>query len=94
MFGVYNVNIGLASLVNFMNEYMTKNGKRNSKQQLVYNCTGHQSVMIMQSIPYCILSWRIERLLWIGYMKNNQCLLNKLPKDLIKYIIKFLHCIE
>ena len=60
MFHVYHFNIGLPSLVNFMTEYMTKNVRRNSKQQLVFNCTGHQSVMIMQSMPYCLKQAAID----------------------------------
>ena len=75
---VYYVNIGLASLVNFMSEYMTSNARRNSKQQSVYNCTGHQSVMIMQSIPYClkeaafdVQQYEINQV--IKYIEENLC---------------------
>ena len=38
------------------------------------------------------LKWEIARLLWIGYLKNNdnpKCLLPKLPKDIIIHILSF-----
>ena len=38
------------------------------------------------------LEWKTHRLLWIGYLKNvdnEKCYLSKVPKDVIKYIIKF-----
>ena len=38
------------------------------------------------------LKWEIHRLLWIGYQKNvdnNKCYFAKLPKDVIKCIVKF-----
>ena len=38
------------------------------------------------------LEWKIHRLLWMGYLKNvnnETCYLSKVPKDIIKYIIKF-----
>ena len=34
----------------------------------------------------------MERILWIGFYKNgdnNKCIIDKLPKDLIIYILKF-----
>ena len=37
------------------------------------------------------IDWNIEKLLWIAFYKNNNnnsdCLLAKLPKDLIRYIV-------
>lgn len=38
------------------------------------------------------VEWNIERLMWIGFYKNEKndaCLLHKLPKDLITHIVKF-----
>ena len=38
------------------------------------------------------LEWKKHRLLWIGYLKNvdnENCYLSKVPKDVIKYIVKF-----
>ena len=36
--------------------------------------------------------WKIERVLWIGFMKNNpsECLLASIPKEILKHIIEFL----
>ena len=48
------VKTGVPSLVKDMQDYMQANPKRNPKYELLYNCTGHQSVMIMQSVPYCL----------------------------------------
>ena len=42
---------------------------------------------------YSNLSWRIERILWIAYYKNDQndqCLIDYLPKDILITIIAFL----
>ena len=38
-------------------------------------------------------NWNIERLIWIGFIKNDEndiCLFNTLGKDVIKCIIQFL----
>jgi hypothetical protein len=35
------------------------------------------------------LSWQIERLLWIGFLEESS-IISKLPKDIVKEIIKFL----
>ena len=42
---------------------------------------------------YNRLAWNIERLIWIAYFKNinnKYCLIDGLPKDIIKYIIQLL----
>ena len=40
------------------------------------------------------IDWTIERVIWIGYIKNEQnkkqCKLAMLPKDVINHILKFL----
>ena len=39
------------------------------------------------------IEWDVERIIWIGFYKNNknnQCFMDQLPKDLIKHILKFL----
>ena len=40
-----------------------------------------------------VLTWQIERLLWIAHFKNSnlndQCLLSKLPKDIIFFVLSF-----
>ena len=41
------------------------------------------------------LSWDIERMIWIGYYKNidnDKCLITKLPKDVIVYLLEFIKC--
>ena len=42
-----------------------------------------------------ILTWQIERLFWIAHFKNSnlngQCLLSKLPKDIILFVLSFLN---
>ena len=38
--------------------------------------------------------WNVERMIWIGYNKNNdnqQCFLPSLPKDVIRSILDFLN---
>ena len=40
------------------------------------------------------LSWRIERMLWIGFYKNEtneKCLIKLLPKDIVKVIVGMLN---
>ena len=40
---------------------------------------------------HCV-KWDIIRIIWIGFYKNDnndKCLLNLLPKDVIKHIVKF-----
>ena len=43
------------------------------------------------------IEWKLERIIWIGYYKNDQnnhdnhqCLLAKLPKDVVLYMLMFL----
>ena len=36
--------------------------------------------------------WHIERILWIGYYKNNDnglCMIKLLPKEIVKYLLDF-----
>ena len=59
-----------------------------------------QSIILLQEHNYCkfniykyYLESKIERIIWIGYYKNNdnnQCLMKKLPKDLILCILELL----
>ena len=38
--------------------------------------------------------WKQERIIWIGYCKNDknvQCLIARLPKDILKKILNFVH---
>ena len=59
------------------------------KSMLVMQHTGHFSFDVcMYALP-----WKIVRLLWIGYYnndKNEKCLIQKLPKDILSKIIKLL----
>ena len=57
---------------------MQANPKRNPNYELLYNCTGHQSVMIMQSVPYCLKAaafavqeYEINQV--IKYIEKNLC---------------------
>ena len=52
--------------------------------------------IVMQNFNFCHfntwneLDWNIQRIIWIGYYKNEsnkKCLFPKLPKDIIKKII-------
>ena len=39
------------------------------------------------------IDWSVIRLVWIGFCKNvdnDQCLLDKLPKDVIIHVLRFL----
>ena len=61
-----------------MRTWMEGNPRRNSKRELVYNCTGHQSVMIVQSVPYCLQAaanvlqeYEINEV--IKYIEKNLC---------------------
>ena len=57
------------------------------------------SIIICQKKKYCLfniykyyVSYNIERIIWIGFYKNEtngKCLMNKLAKDLIIYILHF-----
>jgi hypothetical protein len=56
----------------------------------------HNQFMIMaQPAIWCTgFSWEVERLLWIGKMKNDQdCPIARLPKEIVKYIIDIVGCI-
>ena len=58
------------------------------------------SIIICQEKHYCLfniysnyLSCNIERIIWIGFYKNDKnekCLIDKLAKDVILYILYFL----
>ena len=40
---------------------------------------------------YVGIQWNIERLIWIGFYKNGEnskCLIDELPKDIVKMILK------
>ena len=42
---------------------------------------------------YGFIDWKIERLIWIAFLKNDEndkCLIKKLPKDIVKHVMKFL----
>ena len=46
-------------------------------------------------IIHVTLSWNVERLIWIGYSKNNEtndynCYLPSLPKDILSHILRFI----
>ena len=57
-------------------------------------------IVIVQDKEYCIfniyahyIEWKIERIIWIGFSKNdsnNECFIDQLPKDLIIYILSLL----
>ena len=66
-------------------------------------CNGGTRVIVMQQrvcyyfdISDCILDWKMERLIWIGYYKGiyngkkNRCLFSKLPKAIVTHVIKFI----
>ena len=60
----------------------------------------HAKVVVMQGNNYGSfelikngLSWRIERILWIAFYKNEtneKCLISTLPKDIVKVVINLL----
>ena len=66
----------------------------------VLKCNNDSSIIICQNNNYCLfniykhyVSSIVERLIWIGFHKNDEnkkCLINKLPKDLILYILHLL----
>ena len=38
------------------------------------------------------ISWKCRRIIWIGYLKNQKnklCKFNKVPKDIVQYILSF-----
>ena len=52
-----------------------------------------------QSKNYCcfkiyhVTGWNAIRLIWIGFFKNeknNKCLIDKLPKDIVLHVVSFL----
>ena len=59
----------------------------------------YYNVIAMQDHNYCTfkiythyLTWDVARLLWIGFYNNTQnknCLIDSLPKDLLKHILRF-----
>ena len=56
-----------------------------------------ESVLVVHENSFCLinifLETKAERIIWIGFYKNDQnkdCLINQLPKDLIKCILSFL----
>jgi hypothetical protein len=48
-----------------------------------------QSINMRQPAIWCTgFSWEVERLLWIGKMKNNEeCPIAKLPREIIRHVI-------
>ena len=63
-----------------------------------HNSSGHKQIVIVHQRHCCTFNiykyfWTTERMIWIAFYKNNendQCLINKLPKDLIIYILVLL----
>ena len=63
-------------------------------------CNGDNKLLILQHTNYFYLNIyvdyiesKIERIIWIGFYKNNEnnkCVIKTLPKDLIIYILCFL----
>ena len=66
----------------------------------VLKCNNGQNIAVVHENSYCLfnilkdyVSSHIERIIWIGFYKNdsnNMCLINKLPKDVILYILYLL----
>ena len=52
--------------------------------------TGRAEILkiLRQGAVYVAMPWEMQRLVWIGYCQQNGCLLHKLPKDLVRLIIK------
>ena len=78
-----------------VNLYLCGDGDDNSKEKLGewikfindYQIDWNFNIRLMT------FGWEKQRIIWIGYLKNDenkQCLLAKLPKDLIKVILSFL----
>ena len=71
-----------------------------SEYPSVIKCRNDESIIICYKKNYCLfniyshyITYNIERIIWIGFYKNKQnskCLINKLAKDLIIYILYFL----
>ena len=67
---------------------------------MMMKCNGDEKLLIVQRKSYfhlniCInyIESKIERIIWIGFYKNNEnnkCLIKILPKDLIIYILDLL----
>lgn len=60
------------------------------KDKALY-CTDDIKRMVFTAISRN--QWKIIRLLWIAYLKNektDKCLFNNLSKDIVKYVIKFI----
>lgn len=60
-------------------------------QTCLFVSRGYNKYMYIPS--YAKPKWKIVRLLWIGYSKNqtgDQCLFKRLPKDIVLYIIDLL----
>ena len=57
-----------------------------------------QSIMVFQYENYFMFDillgkWDIERIIWIGFYKNDKndnCLIDTLPKDTVQHILSFL----
>ena len=67
---------------------------------MMMKCNGDDKLLILQHKNYFSLNiyinyieTKIEKIIWIGFYKNNdnkQCLIQTLPKDLIIYILYLL----
>ena len=67
---------------------------------VMMKCNGDEKLLILQEKNYFYfniyvdyLESKIERIIWIGFYKNNEnnkCLIKTLPKDLIIYILDLL----
>ena len=81
------INKGTAGdkLIKFLQKCLNKDPlKRPTVDQLLQND---------QFIGLTSFGWTFERQIWIGYKKNDEnglCLIDTLPRDLIRYIITFL----
>ena len=47
-------NTGIASVTEYLRRWCKKNKRRNANKEMAFNVTGHQSLMILQSIPYSV----------------------------------------
>ena len=67
---------------------------------MLMKCNGDEKLVILHGKNYFdlniyihYLEEKIERIIWIGFYKNNEnnkCLIKTLPKDLIIYILDLL----
>ena len=47
---------------------------------------------ICNKLQYYVLDWEMERVIWIGYLKNVQnekCLLSTMPKDIVRKVLSY-----